>query len=103
MPRNRPPALPPLPCPLTYGADGEWLPSTITAARQCVLNNLERDLAWWKNRRNCPRNEPPDIDGTLCRTDALYQKAFQELLAPFGYDVDEAWSAGQGLEHQSRR
>ena len=67
MPRNRPPALPPLPCPLTYGADGEWLPSTITAARQCVLNNLERDLAWWKNRRNCPRNEPPDIDGTLCR------------------------------------
>ena len=44
-----------------------------------------------------------DIDGTLCRTDALYQKAFQELLSPFGYDVDEAWSAGQGLEHQSRR
>lgn len=32
-----------------------------------------------------------DIDGTLCRTDGIYQLAFKELLAPYGYEVDETW------------
>lgn len=32
-----------------------------------------------------------DIDGTLCRTDAIYQLTFKELLAPYGYEVDETW------------
>lgn len=64
--RHRPPALPPLPCPLTYDAAGRWTPSTITAARQCVLNNLERDLSWWRKRKGCSSNLL-DVDATLCR------------------------------------
>ena len=32
-----------------------------------------------------------DIDGTLCSTDGIYQLAFKELLAPYGYEVDETW------------
>ena len=66
--KHRPPALPPLPCPLTYDTDGRWTPSTIAAARQCVLNNLDRDLSWWRSKKakGCGARVP-DIDGTLCR------------------------------------
>ena len=64
---NRPPTLPPLPCPLTYDANGRWPPSTVSAGRQCVLRNLERDLDWWRSRKGCNARALPDIDATLCR------------------------------------
>ena len=65
---HRPPALPPLPCPLTYDAAGRWTPKTISDARTCVLNNLERDLSWWRTRKGCLQaRQVPDIDATLCR------------------------------------
>ena len=32
-----------------------------------------------------------DIDGTLVTTDGLYFRVFQKLLAPLGYDVDDAF------------
>ena len=65
--KSRPPALPPLPCPLTYGADGRWTSATISAAHQCVRNNLERDVDWWRQNVKKCGSRAPDIDGTLCR------------------------------------
>ena len=71
--RPYPPALPPLPCKLRYPAtDGTWSQETSVDARQCVLRNLERDLAWWRTERSsrCNRPRSPDVDGTLCRVRA---------------------------------
>ena len=75
MPRKvhgRPEPLPPLPCPLPYDANGMWTKATTAAARTCVLRNLERDLSWWRDRKECKagRRRIPDVDATLCRVRA---------------------------------
>ena len=67
-PKGRPEPLAPLPCPLPYDASGAWTTATTSAARQCVLNNLERDLKWWrKKQQTCAAGSTPDVDATLCR------------------------------------
>ena len=72
-PRPYPPASLPPPCKLRYSAaDGTWSQEAGVDARQCVLRNLERDLAWWRTERSsrCNRPRSPDVDGTLCRVRA---------------------------------
>ena len=63
----RPDPLPPLPCQLPYDTStGEWTRETSSAARNCILRNLERDFSWWRERPTCT-TRLPDVDATLCR------------------------------------
>ena len=72
-PRPYPPAsLPSAVQAALLGGRWHWSQEAGVDARQCVLRNLERDLAWWRTERSsrCNRPRSPDVDGTLCRVRA---------------------------------